>query len=193
MAPIDGRALLEAVIAVAVLVIIARAVLQIHTVDDRSMTPTIANGQTLVLSRLTYQLRPPQRGELVLVDEPNSPNRQAVRRVIGLPGDVIELRGERTESGVGVEGIQVAVNGRPLIEPYVTALLQNSLIVTATTRLELGPDEFYVMNDDRTTPGDSRTWGPLRREHLAGRAWIALLPLDDLHIIDHDAIRMIGE
>jgi signal peptidase I len=192
-APLDGRALLEIVIALAVLVLVARAVLQTHTVDDRSMAPTIEGGQTLLLSRLTFQLRTPQRGELVLVDEPSNADRQVMRRVIGLPGDVIELRGESTERGIGIEGIQVAVNGRPLIEPYVTALLQNNTVVTATARIELGTDEFYVMNDNRAAQGDSRTWGPLRREQLAGRALLTLLPLDALHIVDHDAVRVIGE
>ena len=130
-----------------------------------------------------------QRGELVLVNAPNAPNQQIVRRVIGLPGDVVELRGERD----GIEGIQVAVNGRPLIEPYVTTLLQNSTIVTATSRLELGIDEFYVMNDNRTTTEDSRTWGPVGRSSLAGRAWIAVLPLDALRVLDHDVVKIVGE
>ncbi len=169
--------------------LVARAALQIYTVSDRTMSPTIDADQTLLVSRLTFQLRPPQRGELVLVNAPNAPNQQIVRRVIGLPGDVVELRGERD----GIEGIQVAVNGRPLIEPYVTTLLQNSTIVTETSRLELGIDEFYVMNDNRTTTEDSRTWGPVGRSSLAGRAWIAVLPLDALRVLDHDVVKIVGE
>lgn len=186
---IDGRALIEIVVMLLIVALAARAVLQLHAVDDRSMSPTIESGQTILLSRLTFQLRAPQRGELVLVNEPGNPARQVVRRVIGLPGDVVELRGEQS----GIDGIQVAVNGRPLIEPYVTALLQNSAIVTATSRLELGIDEFYVMNDNRIAPGDSRTWGPLSRANLAGRAWIALLPIDALRVLDHDVVKIVGD
>jgi signal peptidase I len=186
---INGRALIEILVMLLIAGLVARAALQIYTVSDRTMSPTIDADQTLLVSRLIFQLRPPQRGELVLVNAPNAPNQQIVRRVIGLPGDVVELRGERD----GIEGIQVAVNGRPLIEPYVTTLLQNSTIVTATSRLELGIDEFYVMNDNRTTTEDSRTWGPVGRSSLAGRAWIAVLPLDALRVLDHDVVKIVGE
>jgi signal peptidase I len=186
---INGRALIEILVMLLIVGLVARAALQIYTVSDRTMSPTIDADQTLLVSRLTFQLRPPQRGELVLVNAPNAPNQQIVRRVIGLPGDVVELRGERD----GIEGIQVAVNGRPLIEPYVTTLLQNSTIVTETSRLELGIDEFYVMNDNRTTTEDSRTWGPVGRSSLAGRAWIAVLPLDALRVLDHDVVKIVGE
>jgi signal peptidase I len=186
---INGRALIEILVMLLIVGLVARAALQIYTVSDRTMSPTIDADQTLLVSRLTFQLRPPQRGELVLVNAPNAPNQQIVRRVIGLPGDVVELRGERD----GIEGIQVAVNGRPMIEPYVTTLLQNSTIVTATSRLELGIDEFYVMNDNRTTTEDSRTWGPVGRSSLAGRAWIAVLPLDALRVLDHDVVKIVGE
>lgn len=191
--PIDGRALLEIAILLILITIVGRAVLQLYFVDERAMQPTIEHGQTLLLSRLTYQLRAPQRGELALVNEAHDAGRQVVRRVIGLPGDVIELRGEHSGSSTDVEGIQVAVNGRPLIEPYVTTLLQNSTIVTTTARIELGSDEFYVMNDDRTVKGDSRTWGPLRRADLAGRAWLIVFPLDTLRALDHEAVRIVGE
>ncbi len=186
---ISGRAVLEVAILLLILMLSARALLQTYTVSDRAMTPTIAEKQTLVISRLTFQLRPPQRGELVLVNESGALERKIVRRVIGLPGDVIELRGERT----GIEGVQIAVNGRPLIEPYVAAQLQNSTVVSVTARIELNSDEFYVMNDNRAVPGDSRIWGPIHRENLAGRAWLAVLPLDELRVIDHNAVRIAGE
>ena len=186
---INGRALIEILVMLLIVGLVARAALQLYAVGDRTMSPTIDADQTLLVSRLTFQLRPPQRGELVLVNAPNAPNQQIVRRVIGLPGDVVELRGERD----GIEGIQVAVNGRPLIEPYVTTLLQNSTFVTVTSRLELGVDEFYVMNDNRTTTEDSRIWGPVGRSSLAGRAWISVLPLDTLRVLDHDAVKIVGE
>ena len=111
-----------------------------------------------------------------------------MRRVVGLPGETVELRGEIT----GLQGVQVAINGRPLIELYVTAQLQNNTVITVTGRLQLNNGEFFVMSDNRAAKGDSREWGAVRATQLAGRAWIVLLPLDTARVVNHEAVRTVG-
>jgi signal peptidase I len=185
---VSGRAALEIVIALAITALVASAALTTHTLSDRTMAPTLDNNQTLLVSRLTYQLRQPRRGELVLVNDPTDASRKLIRRVVGLPGETLELRGELT----GLQGVQVAINGRPLIEPYVTAQLQNNTVITVTGRVQLNNGEFFVMSDNRAAKGDSREWGAVRATQLAGRAWIVLLPLDTARLVNHEAMRTVG-
>lgn len=185
---VSGRAVLEIVIALVITALVSSAALTTHTLVDRAMAPTLDSNQTVLVSRLTYQLRQPRRGELVLVNDPTDATRQLMRRVVGLPGETVELRGELT----GLQGVQVAINGRPLIEPYVTAQLQNNTVITVTGRLQLNNGEFFVMSDNRAAKGDSREWGAVRATQLAGRAWIVLLPLDTARVVNHEAVRTVG-
>jgi signal peptidase I len=179
---INARAVLEIVILLAMLALAANALVRTHSLGDASMTPTMSNGQAVIVSRLTYQLRPPRRGELVLLSAPDNANRELLRRVIGLPGETVELRGQAEG-----EGLQVAINGRPLAEPYLTAQLQNNAVITVTSQLQLASGEYYVMADNRATRDDSRSWGPITAAQLSGRAWINIYPVERLGPVQHDA------
>jgi signal peptidase I len=179
---ISGRTAVEVLLMLGMLALLANTLLIRFSVSDAAMTPALINGQSLLLSRLTYQLREPRRGEIVLVIDPNDANRRIMRRVIGLPGETIELRGD----SAGLPGVQVAINGRPLSEPYVRDQLQNNAVVTVTNQLRLSSGEYFVMTDNRAGTDDSRSWGPVRTTQLAGRAWLSLYPVDLLGLVDHD-------
>jgi signal peptidase I len=179
---ISGRTVLEFVVLLALLASAGNALLRQYSISDATMTPTLINGQTLVVSRLTYQLRAPRRGELVLLSAPDNPARQIMRRVIGLPGETVELRGEAD----GEQGVQVAINGRPLAEPYLNTQLQNNAVVTVTSRLQLSNGEYFVLADNRAARDDSRTWGPITAAQLSGRAWLNLYPVERLGPVNHD-------
>jgi signal peptidase I len=179
---IRARTVLEIVILLAMLALTANALVSRHSLGDNSMLPTMVDGQSVVVSRLTYQLRPPRRGELVLLGAADNTNRDLLRRIIGLPGETVELRGEADG-----EGLQVAINGRPLAEPYLTAQLQNNAVITVTSRLRLASGEYYVLADNRASRDDSRSWGPVTSEQLRGRAWITIYPVERLGPVQHDA------
>jgi signal peptidase I len=183
--PSTGRALLETLIAFGVLLLLASTLLAVVPVPDDAMSPTLDDGQWLMTSQLTYQMREPERGEIVLLADPQDRSRTLVRRVVGLPGETVELR-----------GVQVAVNNRPLIEPYVTGQLQNAGVLTVTNvtdQIRLGPGEYFVLSDNRRVREDSRVFGPVRRAQFDGRAWLIVFPFERLRAVDHAALREVGQ
>lgn len=176
---VSGRELLEIIIALSLLAIAASVVLSIHTLRTRDMAPGYLPGQSLLVSRLTYQLREPERGELVLMTDAQDTSVAKLRRVIGLPGETVELRGETS----GLQAAQAAVNGRPLIEPYVTAQFQSNAVITTTKVIRLQRDEFLIMQDNRAVASGAHSWDIVQASQLAGRAWLVIYPLDALTLI----------
>lgn len=179
---VSGRELLEIVIALGLLAIAASVLLGVHTVRTRDMAPGYLPGQSLLVSRLTYQLREPERGELVLMTDAQDASVARLRRVIGLPGETVELRGETA----GLQAVQAAVNGRPLIEPYVTAQFQSNAVITTTEVIRLQRGEFLIMQDNRAVPIGARSWDIVQASQLAGRAWLVIYPLDALTLISNN-------
>lgn len=182
---VGGRELLEIIIALGLLALAASVVLSIHTVRTRDMAPGYLPGQSLLVSRLTYQLREPERGELVLMTDAQNASVARLRRVIGLPGETVELRGEPA----GPQAVQAAVNGRPLIEPYVNAQFQSNAVITTTEIIRLRRDEFLIMQDNRAAAIGARSWDIVQSSQLAGRAWLVIYPLDALTLIGNTFTR----
>lgn len=133
----------------------------LYRVPGDSMAPEIPAGSVVIVRAGHYTRERPQRGELVTAIAPDMKG-YAMKRVIGLPGDVI-----------GMEQGRLHVNGAVLDEPYV--LRENA---TTDYSLELSPvsvpdGHYYLLGDNRDNSADSRMWGPLPREKLAGKlvAW----------------------
>ena len=111
-----------------------------------------------------FPFHTPSRGEIIIFHYPQDTRRDFVKRVIGVPGDTVEIK-----SG------QVFVNGDALDEPYVKRPSQE----TRAART-LSPGCFYVLGDNRRASNDSRDWGPVPAENIIGRAWVSYWPLDRL-------------
>lgn len=136
-------------------------------VSGESMAPTFSDGQFLLVESGSYWLHEPQRGDIVVLQLHDQDwlftktgGNQFVKRVIGLPGDTVEIRNG-----------QVLVNDQALDEPYVTnRKTENikSVVVPAGS--------YYVIGDNRGHSDDSRTNGPLPRDRIAGRVWLGVLP-----------------
>jgi signal peptidase I len=120
-----------------------------------SMRPTLRPGDHLLVDRFTLRLRPPRRGELVVALPRLRPGLWIVKRVVGLPGESVALRGDLVE-----------INGRPLAEPYLAG--GTSLI--GHFSWQLGPAEFLLLGDNRAESDDSRLYGPFPRHRLRGPA-----------------------
>ena len=125
-----------------------------------SMTPTLENGQFLVVYKLGYRLHEPQRGDIIVFSDPQGSDRKLVKRVIGLPGDIVEIQ----------EG-QVLVNQQRLDEPYINNPGQYAM--PATT---IPPDHYFVLGDNRNNSSDSHYWGALSRDKIVGKAWFSYWP-----------------
>ena len=122
----------------------------------------------LAIGRAVLPVRPIRRGDIVVFKYPDEPERDFIKRVIGLPGDTIELKNKK-----------VHINGQPLEEPYVHFLTAPSNdyqeVTSYDVRERFGPvtvpaDQYFVMGDNRDNSQDSRYWGFLPRGHVKGKA-----------------------
>ena len=135
---------------------------QNFAVPNAAMTPTLNQGQIVVLDVLSYSSATPKRGNLIVLKDPTDPNRQEVLRVIGLPGETVRL-----------SDTQTFINGRYLEEPFVLHRgTQQPMQVT------LGPGEYFVMGDNRLQSVDSRDWGPLPFKDILGQINTQYCPND---------------
>lgn len=144
-------------------------------IRDDSMNPTLRRGQRLLVSRLPYQFASPQRGDIVIVRNRIDPSQWETRRVIGAPGDRLDIK-----------GAQVSVNGRPLNEPYQPENQDSVSVNPLTTgQYQLVEDQYFLMNDNRADLDDSRSYGVASSDDFIGRAWLVMWPLENIATINH--------
>jgi len=144
-------------------------------VNGTSMQPSFNEGERLVISRLNYLFGEPQRGDIVVFNSPrplrdNEPS--LIKRVIGLPGDTVELRNQ-----------QVYVNGTVLQEPYINEPCSAS--DCSDEIWELGPEEYFVMGDNRNVSRDSRSFGAVPADNIIGEALLRFWPITSIDLVDH--------
>jgi signal peptidase I len=132
-------------------------------VEGPSMRPTLLSGEWIVVSRWTYKLGSARRGDVVVFLPPtNAQTDDLIKRVIGLPGDTVEVR----------DG-SVWINGTILKESYALGT------TTPDSRWQLGADQIFVMGDNRELSLDSRSFGPISVRTVVGRAWIIYWPPEE--------------
>ncbi len=161
-------------------------------VDGFSMTSTLVDGQHLIANKLVFSrlnadaltglipfvpdsrdrnalftFHPPERGDIMIFLHPRDPSRALVKRVIGLPGDLIEI-----DAG------QVIRNGERLDEPYVVHRDTRGL-----DPVQVPENAYYVLGDNRLVSSDSRDWGFVPDELIIGRAWLSYWPSDRIEFL----------
>jgi signal peptidase I len=148
-------------------------VAQPFIVSGASMEPTFSSGDYLIIDQLSYRFEKPDRKDVVVFRYPNNPSKFYIKRVIGLPGETIEI----SDNTVTVFN-QDYPNGRKLEESYITAARESE----ETETYDLDDDEYFVLGDNRKSSADSRTWGPLPARFLIGHAFLQLLPPEDVSV-----------
>ena len=144
---------------------------QNYRVVGRSMDPTLENDQFLVVNRLGYRLHDPQRGDVIVFDDPRDDGRRLIKRVIGLPGELLEVK----------QG-QVFINQLRLDEPYIVNPGRYSQPPTP-----IPEDQYYVLGDNRNNSNDSHNWGTLPRQKIVGKAWLTYWPPELWGVIPHES------
>ena len=185
------RELIETIILALLIFLVIQFTVQNTRVEGMSMDPTLADGQYLIVNKAIYTrldpkkfqavfdffgidrtdsffpLHAPRRGEVIVFEFPRDRSRDFVKRVIGVPGDTVEIR----------RGT-VFVNGEELDEPYVRNKGRSN------ERLQRVPeDSYYVLGDNRRASSDSRDWGMVPAENVTGKAWVSFWPLDQLQFL----------
>lgn len=155
------------VISSAIIIPIRYFLIQPFYVKGASMEPNFYDHEYLIIDELTYRFRDPYRGEIVVFKYPRDPSQYFIKRVVGLPGETIEV----TDGNVTLYNTEHP-NGLVLEETY----LEES--TTGKVRVTLADDEYYVLGDNRDSSLDSRSFGPITRDDVIGRVWVRGLPLD---------------
>lgn len=152
-----------------------------YIVSGSSMEPNFDNWNYLIVDRLTYDFNPPQRGDVIVLNLPEDTSRALIKRIVGLPGDTVEIKG--TEPKVTITD-QAHPEGFTLDEPYLSpANFGGSSNISVT----LGPDQYFVLGDNRKVSADSRIWGILPRADIVGRVLLRLYPLNNISVFPSEA------
>lgn len=147
-------------ITAALFFLVTRFVAQGFAVSGCCMEPNLVTGERVLGNKLSYAISSPSRGDVVVFKYPVDPTKTYIKRVIGLPGETVEVRSGR-----------VYIDGTPLSEPYVVKLAHG----------DYGPEKvksgrLFVMGDYRDESSDSRVWGELPEENIKAKAWVRYWP-----------------
>lgn len=171
--------ILQIIIISLVIVIPFRAyVAQPFLVSGPSMDDTFANGQYLIVDELTYNIRNPLRGEVAIFHYPLDTKKFFIKRVIGLPGEMIQIKNDAVT--ICNPDCESDKNKFTLDEPYVK--LDKLSLPRPDTTVTLGVDEYFVLGDNRGVSSDSRIWGPVKRDLFNGRPFLRLIPLSKINL-----------
>ena len=171
------RETVETILWALVLALILRTfVVQAFWIPSGSMVPTLLPGDRVLVAKFWYWFQEPKRGQIMVFKYPVDPQRDFVKRIVGLPGDVIEVR----------DGV-VIVNGTSLSEPYVRN--RDMFTLTESTVFPKIPftvpkDSFFVMGDNRPNSQDSRFWGFVPKQNIRGPVFFRYWPLNRIGMVD---------
>ena len=161
------RELLETVISAGIIAfIIITFIGQVTVVRGASMEPTLHDRERLIANKISYRFESPERNEIIIFKPPIGIKRNYIKRIIGIPGDKIEI----------VNG-KIYVNDQVLEEPYVKHRSYENMPPTIVPA-----DSFFVLGDNRPNSSDSRYWGFVPRKNVVGKAWVVFWPLNKIRI-----------
>lgn len=160
------------VVSLSIFLVVYLFFMQPHQVNGHSMVPNFQSGDYVLTDKISYRLGQPQRGDIVVFHAPEAANCvqgtgcDFIKRILALPGETVEVR-----NGT------IFVNDRPLPEPYVPSEYQ-TLPGSYTQRgaVVLGTDEYFTVGDNRPHSSDSRSWGPVHRADIVGKAFFRYWP-----------------
>ena len=153
------------IVASASIFIIYGFIAQPFLVQGASMEPNFYDGNYLIVDEITYRFRDPVRGEVVVFTNPNNESEFYIKRVIGLPGERVEIDGE-----------VVYIDGEQFKEDY----LPKDIEFDSHVSFDLKEGEYFVMGDNRSHSYDSRSWGPLDKEKIVGAVRLRFWPPTEL-------------
>ncbi|MEJ2264796.1 MAG: signal peptidase I [Anaerolineales bacterium] len=140
-------------------------------VDGSSMEPSLHSGEFVIVSKLSYKIGSPRIGDVIVFHFPRDPEQEYIKRVIGLPGDHVEINNG-----------SVYVNGHKLDENYIAA--DPAYKITE----EVPDDALFVLGDNRNNSSDSHNWGPVPLNFVVGKAIFVYWPPTNWGAIEHPTV-----
>jgi signal peptidase I len=153
-------------------------------VEGTSMLPRLHDGERIFVNKLIYydeyRWAPKvERGDIVVFWYPEDPSKSYIKRVVGLPGETVEVR----------EG-KVLINGGELDETYLDP--KSNLSTRSQPSVYVKPNYYFVMGDNRDNSSDSRSWGLVPKKYIYGKALLRYWPLSAASVIHHENISPLG-
>jgi signal peptidase I len=140
-------------------------------VEGTSMMPALVDQERIFINKFVYKfgIGTIERGDMVVFWFPGDPAKSYIKRVIGVPGDTVE-----------VDNGAVIVNGERIEEPYVIEEYRDHV---STSAFKVQPEEYFVLGDHRSSSNDSRSWGTVPRRYIYGKAAFVYWPLDKMGLL----------
>lgn len=167
------------VISMSIFIVIYLFLMQPHQVKGSSMYPTFYDGEFLMTDKVSYKMREPKRGEVVVFKAPINENFDFIKRILAVPGDRIMVKDNK-----------VWVNGEPLNEPYLPGdyVTRPGSFLREGVEVVVPPGNYMCIGDNRGHSSDSREWGFVPFENIIGRGLIRYYPFNNIWIIQHPQI-----
>ncbi len=140
-------------------------------VDGSSMEPTLHSGEFVIVNKLSYQFSQPAIGDVVVFHFPRDPEQEYIKRLIGLPGSRVEIKGG-----------DVYVDGYLLEEDYIAA------DPAYEVSWDVPEEAIFVLGDNRNNSSDSHNWGPVPLDFVVGKAVFVYWPPTEWGLIDHPSV-----
>jgi len=155
------------VFAVAIFLFVYLLILQPHKIKGNSMQPNFPDGEYLLTDKVSYRFGEPERGDVIVFEPPGSQGEEFIKRIVGLPGEVVSLRDNR-----------FYINGLLLNEHYIALDVptQPGNYLAEGTQITVPQEQYFVLGDNRTHSSDSRVFGPISKDKITGRAWVVYWP-----------------
>lgn len=157
--------------ALAIVIPIRVLLFQPFVVSGASMDPNFHDADYLIIDELTYRMREPERQEVIVFKYPLYPSYKYIKRIIGLPGEKIEIK--EGEIFITKDNETVKIE-----EPYLSEEVKEEWENNANFSVELAPDQYFVMGDNRNYSSDSRSWGPVPKKNIVGKVFVKLSIFD---------------
>lgn len=141
-----------------------------HSIYGNSMLPGLTDRSYLLTTKVLYYLSEPKRGDVIVFTTPISSTDEFISRIIGLPGETISIKNG-----------DVYINGQVLVEKYLFSAksTKGGVFLEEMKPFDIPTDSYFVMGDNRENSNDSRSWGPIKKSAISGKAWIRHWPLKE--------------
>jgi len=172
--PIVREVLVTLAIALVIFFLI-QTTIQSSIVLYNSMEPNLHEGQRIIISKIVYWFHEPDRGDIIVFPNPNNPDEDYIKRIIGLPGETIEIKD-------GVVHIHQADGNNLVLDEseYISDPADNDFLGVI-----IPEENYFVMGDNRNNSYDSRRGWTVPRDEIVGKAWLSIWPLSDWGLVSN--------